>query len=136
MQKFLIALLLSISASGFLTSSVVAASLVDISGANNKASMVRGSAYTTAASATVILASHPGFKLYITGVQCKNTSASSSGFVTLNDSASTVLIIPSNGGDNETYLTPLVVSTGMAFSFTPNAAGSAIYCNAQGYFGS
>jgi hypothetical protein len=102
----------------------------------NKENMVRGSASATGTSATTLISAQgSGVKIYVTGVQCKNTGSATT-FVTLNDSASSVLIAPPAGGDNEVYLTPLVVAANTPLSFTAGASSSTIYCNAQGYAGS
>ena len=106
----------------------------------NKENMVRGSASQTGTSATTLIAAQgAGVKIYVTGVQCKN-SGSTATVVTLNDTettgSGTVLIVPTSGGDNEVYQTPLVVSANTALTFIPSAASSTIYCNAQGYSGS
>jgi hypothetical protein len=102
----------------------------------NKENMVRGSASQTGTGPTTIIAAQgAGVKIYVTGVQCKNTGSTTT-IVTLDDSASSVLIVPTSGGDNETYQTPLVVAANTALTFTPGAASSTIYCNAQGYWGS
>ncbi len=103
----------------------------------NKENMLRGSASQAGASATTLIgAQGAGVKIYVTGVQCKNTSTSVNTFVTLNDSASSVLLAAELGGDNEVFTTPLVVAANTALTFTPNASASTIYCNAQGYAGS
>jgi hypothetical protein len=102
----------------------------------NKENMVRGSASQTGTSATTVIGTQgSGIKIYVTGVQCKNTG-STTAVVTLNDSAASVLIVPTAGGDNEVYETPLVVAANTALTFTPSASSSTIYCNAQGYSGS
>jgi hypothetical protein len=102
----------------------------------NKENMVRGSASQTGTSATAVIgAQGSGIKIYVTGVQCKNTG-STTAVVTLSDSAASVLIVPTAGGDNEVYETPLVVAANTALTFTPSASSSTIYCNAQGYSGS
>lgn len=92
-----------------------------------------GSTATTAA-ATIIAAQGSGIRIFVNGVQCKNTGTTTT-IVTLNDSASTVLIVPTIGGDNETYITPLSVAANTALTFTPTAGSTTIYCNAQGYTG-
>jgi hypothetical protein len=102
----------------------------------NKENMVRGSASQTGTGATTIIAAQgAGVKIYVTGVQCKNTGSTTT-IVTLNDSASSVLIVPTSGGDNEVYQTPLVLAANTALTFTPAAASTTLYCNAQGYWGS
>jgi hypothetical protein len=106
----------------------------------NKENMLRGSASQTGTSATTLIAAQgSGVKIYVTGVQCKN-SGSTTTIVTLNDTettgSGTVLIVPNSGGDNEVYQTPLAVAANTALTFTPGAASSTIYCNAQGYAGS
>jgi hypothetical protein len=106
----------------------------------NKENMVRGSASQTSTSATTIIgAQGPGVKIYVTGVQCKNTGSITT-IVVLNDTettgSGTTLIVPTSGGDNEVYQTPLVVAANTALTFTPTAGSTTIYCNAQGYTGS
>ena len=106
----------------------------------NKENMVRGTASQTGTSATTLIAAQgAGVKLYITGVQCKNTGSATT-IVTLNDNettgSGTVLIVPTSGGDNEVYQTPLAVAANTALTFTPSTASSTIFCNAQGYVGS
>ena len=73
----------------------------------NKENMVRGSASQTGTSATTLIAAQgSGVKIYVTGVQCKN-SGSTTTIVTLNDTettgSGTVLIVPTLGGDNEVF---------------------------------
>jgi hypothetical protein len=106
----------------------------------NKENMVRGTASQTGTSATTLIAAQgSGIKIYVTGVQCKNTGSATT-IVTLNDNettgSGTVLIVPTSGGDNEVYQTPLAVAANTALTFTPSAASSTVYCNAQGYAGS
>jgi hypothetical protein len=108
----------------------------------NKENMLRGSASQTATSATTLIAAQgAGVKIYVTGVQCSNTtgvpsSTTASPYVTLNDTGSSIVVVPPSGGDNLTFTTPLAVAANTAFTFTPSAATSTIYCNAQGYAGS
>lgn len=106
----------------------------------NKENMLRGTASTTGTGATTLIAAQTGLHIYVTGVQCKNTSGSVSTYVTLNDTettgSGTILIVPSLGGDNETFVTPLMVATSSALTFTAAGAATTIYCNAQGYSGS
>ena len=92
----------------------------------NKENMVRGTASQTGTSATTLIAAQgPGIKIYVTGVQCKNTGSATT-IVTLNDNettgSGTVLIVPTSGGDNEVYQTPLAVAANTALTFTPSAA--------------
>ena len=106
----------------------------------NKENMVRGTASQTGTTATTLIAAQgSGVKIYVTGVQCKNRGSTTT-IVALNDDettgSGTVLIVPTSGGDNEVYQTPLVVAANTALTFTPSAASSTIYCNAQGYTGS
>ncbi len=73
----------------------------------NKENMVRGTASQTGTSATTLIAAQgSGIKIYVTGVQCKNTGSATT-IVTLNDNettgSGTVLIVPTSGGDNEVY---------------------------------
>jgi hypothetical protein len=106
----------------------------------NKSNWVSGSGNTGGSGATTIISAATGLKLYINGVQCGRTDAGTSAiFVTLNDSASTILVLAnsgSGGGNNQVYTTPLVVAASTALTFTPSSGVSTVYCNAQGYKGS
>lgn len=96
---------------------------------------VRGKATSTDTSPHDIIASAGGsLKNYITGVQCYNTSATSV-VITFNDSITTPLFLPSTGGNNATYLVPLVTAAATAFQFTSPSGLTTIGCAAQGFTG-
>jgi hypothetical protein len=107
----------------------------------NKENMLRGAASQTGTSATTLIAAQgAGAKIYITGVQCSNTtgvpaSPTASPYVMLNDTASTILVVPPSGGNDPTFPVPLVVAANTALTFTPSTATTTLYCNAQGYSG-
>jgi hypothetical protein len=106
----------------------------------NRENMVRGSATATNTSATTIIAaSGSGVKTYITDIECGRSDAGTSAIiVTLNDSASTVLVLPNNGGgggNSKTFNVPLVTAANTAFTFTSGTSTSTVYCSAQGFKG-
>lgn len=114
----------------------LAALVAPASAASVRQTNLQGSGNTTGTAATTIIAAQGvGVRMYINGVQCKNSGATST-IVTLNDSASSVLMASAAGGDNETFITPLVVAANTPLTFTPLAASTTVYCNAQGYTGS
>lgn len=101
----------------------------------NRENYIRGYASTTGSTATTVIAAQgAGVKSYITGLQCWNTSAATI-TVTLDDSASTVIICPTGGGSNIVFETPLVTAANTAFTFTPGSAETTIGLSAQGYGG-
>jgi hypothetical protein len=109
------------------------------SGANygNQANFKSGSASATGTAATTIIAAPTAGKLYVGGVQCGRTdSGTSASYVTLNDSASTILVLTNNGGgggNNQAYSPPLIVAAMTALTFTSSASLTTVYCNAQAY---
>jgi hypothetical protein len=102
--------------------------------------LVSGSASATGTSQTTVIAAPSGTRVnYITAVQCGRTDAGTSAvYVTLNDNASTVMVIPNTGGgggNNMTFPSPLMVPAATALKFTASANTSTIYCAAQGFTG-
>ena len=100
--------------------------------------LVSGSASATGTSQTTIIAAPPGTRVnYITAVQCgRSDTGTSAIFVTFNDDASTIMVLPNSGGggaNNLTFPNPLMVAG--AFKFTASAGVKTLYCNAQGYTG-
>lgn len=91
----------------------------------------------TTAPATIIPAPTDGTRLYIGSAQCGRTDAGTSAmYVTFNDAAKTVMILPNTGGgggNNQQYVPALVVPVGSPFAFTESASTSVVMCNAQGY---
>jgi hypothetical protein len=95
---------------------------------------------TTTAAATIANSSNTTLKSYMTGLQCSRGDAGTTAItVTLNDTASTVFVLPNSGGGGgytATFQTPLVTSAvNTSFTFTEGAATATVYCNAQGFFG-
>jgi hypothetical protein len=102
----------------------------------NKENYIRGTGSSnTTSPVTIINAQGSGIKIYVTAMQCGNSSTSTD-FVTLNDSASTPLINPGGGGNNPTFPTPLVVAANTALTFAAGTAVATQVCTAQGYAGS
>lgn len=106
----------------------------------NPENFVSGKASSTGTGATTVIAAQgASVKLYITSLQVgRNDAGTTAIFITLNDSASTVLVVPNmggGGGNNITLPIPLVVAANTAFTFTSSASTTTIYCNAQGYKG-
>ena len=106
----------------------------------NRENMVRGAASATGTGATTVIASAGGsLKNYITDVECGRTDAgSTAAYVTFNDSASTILVLPNGGGgggNNKTFNVPIVTAAATAFTFTSSASITTVYCNAQGFKG-
>ena len=107
----------------------------------NRENYTRGAGSSTSTAAITILpaSGSASLKEYATAVQCGRTDAGTSAiYVTLNDSASTVLVLPNNGGgggNNPPLQVPLVVAANTAMTATPSAGVSTVYCSAQGYNG-
>jgi hypothetical protein len=95
-----------------------------------------GTASATTAQ-TVIVNSPSANRLYVPSLQCGRTDAASTAtFITLNDSASTIVVLPNNGGgggNNMQFAPPLSVAATTALKFTPNTSIATIYCAAQVY---
>lgn len=107
-----------------------------------KENMLRGansSTSNTAVTFTGMGAQGANIKIYVTGVYCARTDAGITGmFVTLNDSASTIVVLPDSGGgggNNMVFEVPLSIAANTAFTFTPSTSITTVYCNAQGYLG-
>ena len=118
---------------------VLCALLAPAAAQTPKGNFVSGAGSATGTGATTIIAS-PGanLRIYVTGVQCGRTDAGTTGiFVTLNDTSSTVVVLPNagNGGGNNMYFTPspLTMARGTALTFTASSGVSTVYCDAQGY---
>lgn len=100
----------------------------------------RGTASTAGTSAvTVPNSSLASNHTYVTDIECGRSDAGTTAIViTLNDSASTAIVIPNSGGGggwNKTFGTPLrISSTGTSLTFTSASGVSTLYCNVQGFF--
>lgn len=108
----------------------------------NKENFERASASTTATTAVTLLGpAGAGLKNYITDVQCFRIDAgSNNAYVTFNDTGTTVMGLPSNGGfgggNNFHLAVPLVGAANATFTFSVSTAISTVFCNVQGYKGS
>jgi hypothetical protein len=77
---------------------------------------------------------------YITDLECGRSDAATAALtITLNDGATTVLVVPNSGGGGgwtKTFATPLKVSgaLGAALTVTAGSAVTSYYCSAQGFF--
>jgi hypothetical protein len=104
-----------------------------------KGNFVSGSGSATGTGATTIIAApSTGLRIYVTAVQCGRTDAGTTAiYVTLNDTSSTVLVLPNagNGGGNNISFpaTPLTMARATALTFTASSGVSTVYCDAQGY---
>lgn len=103
----------------------------------NQANFVSGTGAATGTGATTIIVAPSSNKLYITGVQCGRDDAGTTAIhVTLNDAASTILILPNTGGgggNNAVFSTPIVIATTTAFTFTSSNSTTTVRCSAQGF---
>jgi hypothetical protein len=102
--------------------------------------LVSGAANATGTSQTTIIAAPTATRrIYVTGAQCgRNDAGTSAIFVTFNDNASTIMVLPNSGGgggNNMVFASPLTVPAATAFTFTASAGTSTVYCNAQGFTG-
>lgn len=109
-----------------------------ISNAAAVAAQVRGSGNSTGTGATTIIGSQgAGITMRISSAQCARTDAGTTAvFVTFNDSASTVMVVPNTGGgggNNMVFQIPLLVAANTAFTFTDSSGITTMYCNAQGF---
>ena len=107
----------------------------------NRENMARGTAAKTDTSAGTILSASgsASLKEYLTDIQCGRTDAGTTAiYVTLNDGASSILVLPNNGGgggNNVHFGVPLVGAANTALTFTASSGVSTVYCNGQGFYG-
>lgn len=107
----------------------------------NRENMARGAAALSGTSATTILAASgsASLKEYITDLTCtRNDAGTTAVSVTFNDSASTVVDLPNNGGGGgyaHTYNVPLVVAANTALTGTAGGLITTIHCSATGFYG-
>lgn len=139
MQKFVAALtLFAFLLPGAAWAQVPAQPIINLPYAA-KGQMIRGtgSATTTTAANISNFTAIPNVKNYIVAAQCfRSDTGTSPMYVTLNDSASTVIGLPNGGaGNNPVYSIPLVTAANTQLTFTESANTSTVYCNAQGYQG-
>ena len=106
---------------------------------SNKENFATGTGVATSSTTaiTVISAGAAGLKTYVKSMQCGRTDAGTTSIIlTLNDSKSSILIIPAGGGTNPIFEIPIQTAAATAFTFTSGTSVSSVYCNAQGYYGS
>ena len=97
-------------------------------------SYVRGSASATGTAATAVLAAPSKGRLYVNAVQVIRTDAGATTiYITLNDSAASVIGIPAGGGNNVVFPTPLQVAALTALTFTASVGVTTLFVNAQGF---
>jgi hypothetical protein len=99
---------------------------------------VSGSGSATNTAATTLITQPGGDRrMFITSIAFgRNDAGTTAVKVTLNDDASTVIVLPNSGGGGEvvlTWLTPLTVTGSL--TFTSSASTSTVYCTATGYSG-
>jgi hypothetical protein len=77
---------------------------------------------------------------YVTDLECGRSDAGTVAItITLNDGATTVLVVPNSGGGGgwtKTFATPLKVSSAVntALTVTAGTSVTSYYCSAQGFF--
>jgi hypothetical protein len=105
------------------------------------AASVTGAASTTSTAADAIITFGAGwntaYKIYVRSVQCGRNDAGTTAIkVTLNDSASTVLVLPNSGGGGwvtATFESPLQVAADTNLTMTISTNTTTVYCSAQGF---
>jgi hypothetical protein len=105
------------------------------------AASVTGAANTTSTAADAIITFGGGwntaYHIYVSGLQCGRTDAGTSAIkVTLNDSASTVLVLPNSGGGSwvtASFPHPLQVAADTNLTMTISTNTTTVYCSAQGF---
>jgi hypothetical protein len=95
-------------------------------------------ASTSATTCTGMGAQGSGVKIYVTDATCTRSDAGTTAAqATFNDSATTVIDMPNNGGGggySHSYLTPLVIAANTAFQIT-TASLTSVHCSAAGFKG-
>jgi len=101
-----------------------------------RAMMSRGSGTSSATGTAItvlVQSGTSGVYEYLTSMQCSNTSATTL-YVTLNDTASSVFIVPAGSGTNPTFPVPLRSnSANSALTATLSSSNGPVYCNGQGF---
>jgi hypothetical protein len=105
------------------------------------AASVTGAASTTSTAADAIITFGGGwnasYKIYVRSVQCGRNDAGTTAIkVTLNDTASTVLVVPNSGGGGwvtTTFESPLQVAADTNLTMTISTNTTTVYCSAQGF---
>lgn len=96
-------------------------------------------ATTSATTCTGMAAQGASIKIYITDLTCtRSDAATTSATLTLDDSATTIIDMPNNGGGggfSHTYNTPLVVAANTAFTVQSGTSLTSVHCSASGFSG-
>jgi len=103
-----------------------------------KESCWTGAANTTGTGAqTLASAGATGIKTYITSLQIGRTDTATTSLIcTLNDSATSIVVVPGAGGaTNIVFPVPLATTAATAFTVTPGTGVTTLYITAQGYYG-
>jgi hypothetical protein len=94
---------------------------------------VRGAASTTGSTATTLIAAPAADQsIYVGSAQFSNSSATGT-TVTLNDTAATVLWVPTVGTISLEFTPPLKVPVGLPLTFKPGGSTTTFYAAAQGW---
>lgn len=106
----------------------------------NRENMVRGAGSGSSTSAITMLdAQGSGVKIYATDLTITRNDAGTSAIsVTLNDTASTVIDIPNNGGGggfSHTYNVPLAFAANTAATCTASSGVTTLHCSLAGFKG-
>jgi hypothetical protein len=102
-------------------------------------SLTAANTTSTAADAIITFAGgwNTAYHIYVRSIQCGRTDAGSSAIhVTLNDSASTVLVLPNSGGGGMvavSFESPLQVAADTNLTMTLSTNTTTVYCSAQGF---
>lgn len=106
----------------------------------NFSNMLRGAASTTGNTATAMTgmgAQGAALRVYVGSAQFfRNDAGTTPIFVTLNDLASTTIVIPAGSGSALVFATPLQLALNTGLTFTPSASVTTCFGNAQGFSGS
>lgn len=100
----------------------------------NKENFTAGAISANTTVLQTVIGSSSGKRFYLTSMQMGNTSGSTI-LVTFNDIVTSNFVVPSGGGNNPLFPTPLVFNLGSAVAATCSLAVGTAYINCQGYFG-
>jgi len=96
-------------------------------------------ASTSATTCTGMGAQGASVKIYVTDLACtRNDAGTTAATMTLNDTATTIIDMPNNGGGggfSNHYNVPLQVAANTAFTVQSGASLSSVHCSASGFKG-
>lgn len=107
----------------------------------NRELMARGAVTLSGTSAGTILAASgsASLKEYITDLTCtRNDAGTTAVSITLNDTATTIIDLPNNGGGGgyaHTFNVPLAFAANVAATATSGTSITSIHCSATGFYG-